>query len=606
MNMLLKAYHRLLADISELSGIHLDAPLDLALSWVLIEGPKLDKLVLTFTEKTHQWGFNVIQLKDDCVLHSPEFSFLTEKQKLRLTDLLAIRGQIMEDTPEWLLPLWFSFINTDDGVVLKWLRQCLVFCYKAEYEPTNEQQEAAEKQFLETEEAVGFWNSHFSASVPDVMFRTARQILSRVIYKTDWANIIPSHGPGAVYPSRIPSEKSNFACSYRPISEFYDITYYWGMTGMFHSAMLSYMNNGTVLEEKDDIVCNLISVPKDSRGPRLICVHPAEAIWIQQGQRRLLEKAIAHDPVVSKSIVLDDQTVNGQKALLASIDRRYTTIDLKEASDRLGTSLIEFLLGNSYDIVSCARATHVNVNSVVHRLEKWAPMGNCLTFPIQSLVFYSLVRAGIRCLYGIDCTDIYVFGDDIVVPSQFYDGAMRGLIPAGLIPNVTKTFRHGFFRESCGVDAYHGINVTPHRLKKWRINDYSDAVSLCTLAKNMRVQGYKHCPSFLYSLVSKRFGTLHLSSNFDTQGIFEWVETVSEVFLYEPSLRFNKRLQRWEVRTLLVTATNESRSSYDWYHVQDSLLRLARMGLEYSDRGTEYPVPYRERLTYGWTPIPLG
>jgi hypothetical protein len=33
----------------------------------------------------------------------------------------------------------------------------------------------------------------------------------------------------------------------------------------------------------DIIEAKLIAVPKDSRGPRLICVHPAESIWIQQG-----------------------------------------------------------------------------------------------------------------------------------------------------------------------------------------------------------------------------------------------------------------------------------------------------------------------------------
>lgn len=585
MNMLLKAYHSLLADITKLSGVHLDPPDTITMQWLLVEAPKLDKALLVFMECA------------PCMLHSHEvLSQCTHPD----SDFLVGPPEL----PEWLKPLWSAYTHKLDIRFIGYLRQVLVFCYKVEFEPTNEQQEAAEMQFLETEETVGIWNSWFKTKHYDPMFHTARSIFNKVIYRVDWQNIVPSHGPGAVYPPCLPQEKSNFCTLYSNIEKFYASDIYFGMPGLQDpSTLKDYLSKHSSYAVSEDIIAALYSVPKDSRGPRLICVHPKESIWIQQGQRRQFENAISSDPVVSKSIALNDQTVNGRKALDASVDRSYTTIDLKEASDRIGSALIEYLLGASYDVVSCARATHVKVGKRVHKLEKWAPMGNCLTFPMQSLVFYSLVRAGIRVSYGIDCTDIYVFGDDIIVPSKYYAGALRGLLPAGLVPNVSKTFRHGFFRESCGVDAFHGVDITPHRLKKHDSSTYSGAVSLCTLAKNMRMDGFQFCSSFLYSEVAKRYGTLHLCNNPDTQGIFEYVSTVSEVFRYEPSLRFNKRLQRWEVRCLLVENTLGVLEKHDWYHVQDSLLRLARLGKTYSDRGTEYSVPYRERLHYGWTPL---
>lgn len=593
MNMLLKAYHSLLADIVELSGVQLDPPDDLTMQWIVSDGPKLDKELLRYME----------ELPDK---HLP-INLIVDKQ----TPGLLPSDSSREDSfwgppslPDWLMPLWLEYTRIGDVRVIGYLRQALVFCYKVEFEPTNEQRDTAEMQFLETDETVGVWNSWFKTQAPDPMFRSARQILSSIIYRVDWQNITPSHGPGAVFPTKLPSEKSNFCSNYRTIETYYDCSFFDGILGAVMPSYSSKIAAETYVD-RDDIICNLVMVPKDSRGPRLICVHPAEAVWIQQGQRRALEKSIMSNPEVYKSIALDDQSINGNMALKSSLDRSHCTIDLKEASDRIGCELIKFLLGETYGIASCARASKVRIRNRVHTLQKWAPMGNCLTFPVQSLVFYSLVRAGIRVKYGVDCTDIYVFGDDIIVPSMYYEGALRGLLPCGLLPNVSKTFRRGFFRESCGVDAYHGVDITPHRLKRYDASTYSGAVSLCALAKNLRKSGYKFCSSFLYSEVSKRYGKLHLSNNFDTQGIYEWVETISEVFQYEPTLRFNRRWQRWEVRCILVEPTLSKLHKHDWYHVQDSLLRLARMGKMESDRGTEYAIPYRERLTYGWTPVAM-
>jgi len=565
--LLQKAYQTLLADICVLRGIHLDVPNDIPMSWILIDGPKLDKDLLRYLE----YGGD----------ETPAF-------------------------PEWIKPLWEAFVTSDDARVLASLRQALVFCYKAEFEPTNEQIETAEMQFLETDADVGSWDDWFvRTGQTDLIFRTARRILSRCICNVKWSEITPKHGPGAVYPPRVPMHKSRFSTLYRGIQECYPYDqFFCGLYSYWNEVMVEEKN--MAITEESDIVCNLIPVPKDSRGPRLIAVHPAEAIWIQQGQRLLLEDAIIRDPVIGRSINFSDQKVNGSKALSASIDRAYVTLDLKEASDRIGSELVKYLFGYASRFLFCSRASHIKVGKRVHELRKFAPMGNCLTFPVQSLVFYSLVRAGIRCHYGIDCVDIYVFGDDIVFPSKYYDGAMRGLIMSGLIPNMNKTFRHGFFRESCGVDAYKGIDVTPQRIKIHELNSYSEVMSACTLAKSLRMRGYDSCSSFIYSLVRRFVGKLHLSSNPLTQGIFEYVKSTETVWRYEDSLRFNRNLQRWEVRCLLVQASVIAPLIGDWYHLQDSLLSLEHSSLPYRDRGTEYPVPYRERLTYGWTPLPLA
>jgi hypothetical protein len=335
-------------------------------------------------------------------------------------------------------------------------------------------------------------------------------------------------------------------------------------------------------------------------------VHPKEAVWIQQGCRRLLERAITHyKSEASGRINFRDQTVNGRLALESSRTREFVTLDLKEASDRISCKLVQSLFGDyAYKFISCSRASSVKLlDNRVMKLRKWAPMGNALCFPVQSLLFYAIVRAGIRCRYGENCNDVYVFGDDIIFPAKYYDGALNALIRCGLVPNPQKTFKRGFFRESCGVDAFNGIDVTPHRLKKIDNSSVSNAFSTCALAKRLSLDGYRMTSDYLYRQVSVRWGPLPISNNPNAQGLHRYENVgLDSLLKYEPSIRFNRRFHKWETSIRLVGGMQLHISNGDWYHLQDSLLRLSHRdpGLV-SDRGLEYAVPHRVRSQRGWT-----
>jgi hypothetical protein len=334
-------------------------------------------------------------------------------------------------------------------------------------------------------------------------------------------------------------------------------------------------------------------------------VHPAESIWIQQGQRQVLEAAISDHPLTKGKINFTDQTVNGKMALLSSETREFVTLDLKEASDRLSPLLIQYLLGETvYGWLSCSRANKVKLlDGRVIDLQKWAPMGNALTFPVQSLVFWCLVYASIVSKYGDNCTEIYVFGDDIIYPSKYHRGVLEYLVASGLVPNTAKTFVRGFFRESCGVDAYHGEDVTPLRVKADNVNSIENIVSILSLAKRMRLRKYECCATFLYSLVRDKLGKLPKNNDPECQALVEYVDKDWVSLMVSENVRFNRRFHTWGYPALLVTTPQERVSMGDWYHLQDSLIRLAHMRLEISDRGTVYPLPYRTRLKYGWTNI---
>lgn len=633
MSTLVKTYHRLLIDISKLSGCTLCIPENIELNWVLIEGPSLDRNLLDYLEqgKTYQ------------------------------------RVAFEAALPKWLKPLWIEFSTKgEDPIVLGYLRQALVFGYKASFEPTQQQIDEAQASFVNTDQQCGKIGALIDFDT--VFWRTARAIVSRVIGDIRWHDIVPAHGPGAVCPKYDPVDRSNFNTIHDEIEKHYPFwDYFFGLPGFIPSP--NEVHQMDIAQDSSPIRAKLVAVPKDSRGPRLICVHPRESIWIQQGQRLLLESAIAKH--LGSSISFDDQSVNGQLALTSSKDRSFSTIDLKDASDRLSSSVVRFLFGSAYDWISCSRAQEVTLlDGRVLKLQKWAPMGNALCFPVESLCFYAAVQAGIRCCRtykigvsalrdyerlvairdaneGLDTftgssdsawaetpvlikdnpayrsrsrppvVETYVFGDDILVPSLYHAEALIGLERFGLTVNSGKTFVNGSFRESCGVDAYKGIDITPTRMKTHCVIAPVDAISLCTLAKNLRIKGYSESSASIYSYVRTRGFRLPLTNNPQVSGICEWgAWDLGYLIRNEPSLKWDTFYHEYQIPVLQARASF-ARTLSGRHHLLDSLLRLVRTGPSVSDldeftdktlrslarEGLQYPVPSRLNLKKGWTSV---
>lgn len=583
------SYESLLVDLSLKTKVRIAPPLDCeTLKWAYIDGPKLDKQILAFLE-----GHRASE---------PE-------------------------VPEWLIPLWSKFRLTDEPVLLRALRQVCLFYYKTQYDPTDEQLKEAQASFCYTEDSVGVCNRIFDPTQASLTLKSARAIISRVIARCDWTNLETSHGPGAVYPHLAMCDKSRFRYIRPDLEEVYPFDRYFALLPNYWDRAYSG------LEEYDETVadCHLIAVPKDRRGPRLICVHNHQLIWLQQGQRRVLEHAISQSQA-GPFINFKDQSVNANLALESSASREYCTLDLKEASDRLSCALVRFLFGEYvWKYISATRAKTVQLlDSRVVTLQKFAPMGNCITFPVQSIIFWALCRASIIAKFGSNANlNCFVFGDDIIVPTFAFEVVTECLTSVGLLINRDKSFSAGFFRESCGMDAYRGVQVTPHRLKRSNITSYSDVSSLCQFAKNMRKDGFEETSSSIYSYVRSHLRHLPLANEFNATGIYEYVERdIGWLIRNEPTLRWRVDYQVYAVPVLLPQATIESPEAHDWYHVQDSLAKLGIKSLakprgssslverdnEVSDdrlvssdtgvsRALEYTVPHCERFVRGWIPI---
>lgn len=586
MKTLLTCYRSLLIDVSRLSKVPLGTPDELDMNWILIEGPGLDKVLLRYLEEG---------------LEQPEF-------------------------PKWLTPLWSQFRLTGEPVLLRYLRQLLCFGYKTRTEPTNEQLNRAQALYEEVDGCITIFDTAFNSCLKEkVMFRSARTLISRVIARIDWRKIVPSHGPGAVYPPMAPYERSRFSFPDDDLEEIYPYYENFRCVPAYWPTASEASNLGVY--SSSIYTAKLVAVPKDSRGPRLISVHHAALIWLQQGQRKLLEDAIARSQA-GPFINLKDQSVNGALALASSIDQEYCTLDLKDASDRISCTLVRYLFGSASKYLFATRARSiVLMDGREITLNKFAPMGNCLTFPVQSLLFWALVKSCIASKYGSsNHANVYVFGDDIIFPSKYHACVVSGLTAAGLVVNAGKTFYKGFFRESCGVDAYKGTNITPTRVKTWgdRYVSYADAVSMCAIAKSFRLQGYWDTSCAIYAHIS-RFMALPLSNDPHATAIYEYVDASREMmYRWEPRLKWHKGLHKYIVAAVLPKPTVMEGFAHDWYHVQDSLLRLERGESSVSsrpqslrcpdpardwdtndrevisDRGTVYTVPYRERFVKGW------
>lgn len=174
-----------------------------------------------------------------------------------------------------------------------------------------------------------------------------------------------------------------------------------------------------------------------------------------------------------------DQSVNRSLALKASADMSMATLDLSAASDRVPLDMVRRMLQGVpvlRDALLATRSSRALLpNGVVIPLRKFASMGSATCFPVESMYFFTVVLSALHRLYeqpvswrSIDqmASKIYVYGDDIIVPTHAAETVSQALAAFGCKVNTAKSFWTGQFRESCGMDAYAGEEVTPTYVRR--------------------------------------------------------------------------------------------------------------------------------------------
>jgi hypothetical protein len=434
----------------------------------------------------------------------------------------------------------FERIFAHDGWILptpcvdciKSVRQLLLVLYKLELEYDTDQEQKIVDQFVRSVNVLRSWNEcfreireHLEAGsplrdefrhlVPTV--RLARITLNRVFRGFDPHDIHPSHGPGAVSTGEQLSRKYVWSSvSPRLIAEYPLDAYFYASLGHVCDEYKSGFDQIALREES----AKVLLVPKDSRGPRLISCEPLTFQWIQQGLGRAIVQRAESHPLTRWSVRFTDQRPNQLGALMGSIHGGYATLDLKEASDRIPVELVRLLFPEHLSrclLAARSLSTRLPDGSTLE-LQKFAPMGSALCFPILALTIWSVLHAGFfdasvnmshrtvrKYLQSGANEDIYVYGDDVIVPTAKAANAVTLLESFGLLCNRDKSCVSGFFRESCGMDAYKGQSVTPVRIRTpWRHSQHPDSfLSYLAYAKSFWKLGYRYCYDEIVGLLTK-------------------------------------------------------------------------------------------------------
>lgn len=214
----------------------------------------------------------------------------------------------------------------------------------------------------------------------------------------------------------------------------------------------------------------VLTVPKNEDTSRTICKEPSLNMFFQLGFGEQLCDILVECHNIDVSLQPDR---NRELARIGSITQKFATIDLKSASNSIANKFVQWFLPRmSYDLLSKVRCDYTYVNGEKIEMKMFSSMGNGFTFPLQTLIFATLVRAtyqylGIKPRVHKD-RNYSVFGDDIVCLSDTYHIISKVLTRCGFMINDSKSFHVGHFRESCGADYFKGHDIRGIYIKEIR------------------------------------------------------------------------------------------------------------------------------------------
>lgn len=407
-----------------------------------------------------------------------------------------------------------GLLDEPDIDCIRAVRQLTLLHSKVRLPCSPERVSKAYDRYIECEKEVRYYDQSFAASSSAKEVRRMGSILFGQVFNEvseaiETFAVCPDHGPGAVADRllwntrwRIPSWTDRLECIF-PYGEYVLPSHrYW-------------RDGSTVprLTPGQELPVRVITVPKTLKTPRIIAIEPTCMQYMQQGLMRCIVRAILRDPLAKGLMDPTDQSVNQYLARCGSEDGSLVTLDLREASDRVSNQFVRAMVAPWTPLKEALDATRSRRADVpghgVVRLAKYASMGSATCFPIEAMVFTTIIFLGIQRALGrqmsrSDCESflgtVRVFGDDIIVPKDYALAVVQELEAFGHRVNSSKSFLNGKFRESCGKDWYDGRDVSiirnravfPHSRA-----DVSELVSAVSLRNQLADAGYTETVSDL-------------------------------------------------------------------------------------------------------------
>lgn len=360
--------------------------------------------------------------------------------------------------------------------VIYYIRQICRFFKKLKIPCSTSREAEAIERYKDVERELGRLTPQILRK-DSFLDRVSKVLWPQVFSEVDQLDLVCHHGPGVTADRYLPNERCRIKHWYtRSELSFpsdlhaypnYEYAAEASRGGISSEAGISYW------DLRDEPGVRVVFVPKTQTAPRVIAIEPSSMQFIQQGLMDYIVPRIEGHSLTRNSIRFKDQAVNQRLAYLSSKDRSLSTLDLKDASDRVHFELVRRIFTGSgiLDYLEDARSLHANLpdgSNVI--LNKFASMGSAICFPVEAMVFYTLIQSAFHTQDGrIPSSSsvraysrmIDVYGDDIIVPVNYTDAVVAYLESYGLKVNKTKSFRFSHFRESCGGDFYNGYSVKP-------------------------------------------------------------------------------------------------------------------------------------------------
>lgn len=278
-------------------------------------------------------------------------------------------------------------------------------------------------------------------------------------------------------------------------------------------------------------------VPKSYKSYRTIAMEPHQLMFYQQGVMRSLDR-VFRSTQLRRRIDLHDQSRNRKLAQIGSQSGKFATIDLSSASDSVSMRLVKQWFHHTpcfLDIMTL-RSGYMELNGEILEVPWYAGMGSALCFPIECLVFAAMCEATIRAA-GVDPTysQYCVYGDDIIIESEFAEALIERLTRNGFLPNEEKSFWSGPFREACGGEYYLGEDVTSLKIGRKFTSNLATPNSyscLISMANSCFSRGLFVTRKYIISLL-KSIESMYLPWTSDVSAIHD--DEISSSRLYTPT-----------------------------------------------------------------------
>lgn len=575
------------------------------------------------------------------------------------TSELTITGEFVDEMKETpVFREYLHFYRTGDARHFRFLLTFLNFGKKLKFEDP-ELEATALREWLEIESELG------DLSIPSSVTFHLKKIISSSLREFDDTILLPKHGSGYTSEGYIdPNEKLD-TLSFDDKSLYVFRRHAFGRFDAVRQSTEIY----TDIPVEDFLGVEQIArhkrVPKTKFSMRSIVMETISRMMLQQDVARWLINAM--EAGFEDIVTLRDQGGNQQYATAGSATFTCDTIDLSSASDRISADLVKeifpakvlfYLFGTRTNLVDIG-------DGVVFKMKKFAPMGSALCFPVQCIIFTSIVLlAHLMHHYGIDSVDSLtegsipwdrisyqllkrfhsnpwehkttllspkVYGDDIICDYRVTDDVLDLLVTCGFKVNSEKSYTgQTAFRESCGVFALSGEDVTPllfrlpgvgldprqskivvgpQALASFfdQVNNAGDfgyshlRSSLINQLKRMRIVGVGGSKGTARLLRSDPFRFVPFSSRRDDFGIF----TNSPRPPRTEDILGNWKYQRDERRVMVLTVSEFGRESdlMDTYMLDQWYRARIRGGSpsDVSQRASRIR-PRVTRVTLGWTP----